>query len=113
MSIENRRDTRLTIKLSAELRIEGKTVTGSTRNLSSGGVCLELDRPIAEGSLVRFKLFVVEDGIETEGARGLDLTGTVQWAAESDNGHTVGIKFGALSPAQSAMLANALKAVGV
>ena len=50
--------------------------------------------------------------VETEGARGLELTGTVQWMAEGDRNYAVGIKFGNLNAAQSAALTNALKAVG-
>ncbi len=106
------RATRYNIRLSAELQVDGKLVTGVTQNLSTGGVCLSIDRPIVEGSTVKLKLFVVEDEVESEGARGLDLTGTVQWAAESERGWTVGLKFSALTPAQTAALARALAAVG-
>jgi hypothetical protein len=114
MSQPNVRDRapRFNIRLSAEMKVEGKTVTGTTRNLSTGGVCVEIDRPVAEGKLIHVKLFIVEDEIETEGARGLDLTGTVQWTAEADRGYAVGIKFGNLTAAQSTALNNALRAVG-
>ena len=108
---DKRSTPRFNIRLSAEVRIGGALVTGVTRDLSLGGVCLELDRAIAEKSLVRLTLFVVEDDIETEGARGLELTGTVQWAAEGDRGYAIGLKFGTLTAAQSTALANALKAV--
>ncbi len=106
------RAPRYNVRLSAEVRLDGKLVTGMTRNLSIGGVCIEIDRPIAENSKVRLVLFVVEDDVETEGVRGLDLTGTVQWMAEGDRNYAVGIKFGNLTPAQTTALNNALKAVG-
>lgn len=106
------RAPRYNIRLSAELKIDAGTVTGTTRNLSMGGVCVEIDRPVAEGKLIRLTLFIVEEDIEAEGARGLDLTGTVQWMAEGDRGYAVGIKFGNLTAAQQAALTNALKAVG-
>ena len=106
------RAPRFNIRLSAEIHVEGKAVTGTTRNLSTGGVCLEIDRPLPEAHLVRLTLFVVEDDVETEGARGLDLTGTVQWTAEADTGYAIGIKFGTLTAAQTTALGNALKAVG-
>jgi hypothetical protein len=61
---------------------------------------------------LRVTLFVVEDDVEAEGARGLELASTVQWVAEGDNGYAVGLKFGTLSAAQSSALANALRAVG-
>ncbi len=106
------RAPRYNIRLSAELKVDAATVTGTTRNLSTGGVCVEIDRPVAEGKLIRLKLFIVEDDVEAEGARGLDLTGTVQWMAEGDRGYAVGIKFGNLNATQTTALNNALKAVG-
>jgi hypothetical protein len=112
MSELRARAPRYDIRLSAELRVEGKLVTGVTRNLSIGGVCVEIDRPIPEQSIVRLTLFVVEDDVEMEGARGLELTGTVQWTAEGDRGWAIGIKFGTLTAAQSTALSNALRAIG-
>lgn len=106
------RPPRYAIRLSAELKVDGSTVTGTTRNLSIGGVCVEIDRPVVEGKLIRLTLFIVEDDIETEGARGLELTGTVQWMAEGDRNYAVGIKFGNLTAAQQTALNNALKTVG-
>jgi hypothetical protein len=106
------RAPRFTIRLSAELRVEALRVTGMTRNLSTSGVCVEIDRPIAEGKVIGLTLFIVEDDVETEGARGLELSGTVQWTAEGDRNYAIGIKFAALNAAQSTALTKALKAVG-
>jgi hypothetical protein len=106
------RATRFNIRLSAELVVDTHRLTGTTRNLSTGGVCVEIDRPIAEGKRIRVTLFIVEDDVETEGARGLDLIGTVQWAAEGDRNYAIGIKFGDLNPSQTTQLNNALKAMG-
>lgn len=106
------RAPRFNIRLSAELDIDARRLTGTTRNLSIGGVCVEIDRPVPEGKTIRLTLFVVEDDVETEGARGLELTGTVQWLAEGDRNYAVGIKFGNLNAAQTTALTNALKAVG-
>ena len=106
------RAPRFSIRLSAEIKVDQLRLTGTTRNLSTGGVCVEIDRPIAEGKLIAMTLFVVEDDVETEGARGLDLTGTVQWMAEGDRNYAIGIKFGTLNAAQTTALTSALKAVG-
>lgn len=106
------RPPRYNIRLSAELKVDAHVVTGTTRNLSMGGVCIEIDRPVKEGKLIRMTLFVVEDDVEAEDARGLDLTGTVQWMAEADRGYAVGIKFGNLNASQSSALTNALRTVG-
>jgi hypothetical protein len=107
-----KRHPRIEMRLSAELRIGNKLITGVTRNLSVGGVCLEIDRPLAEGTHLGLTLFVVEDEVEAEGARGLELQATVQWAAEADRGYALGLKFDPLTPQQSTMLANALKVTG-
>ena len=106
------RAPRYNIRLSAELKVDAARLTGTTRNLSIGGVCVEIDRPVTEGKLIRLKLFIVEEDVETEGARGLELTGTVQWMAEGDRGYAIGIKFGNLNASQTAALNNALKTVG-
>jgi len=106
------RAPRLDIRLSAELKTDGARLTRTTRNLSPGGVCVEIDRPLVEGKTLGLTLFVVEDGIESESARGLDLTGTVQWTAEGDRGYAVGIKFSNVTPAQQTALSHALKVVG-
>jgi hypothetical protein len=106
------RAPRFNIRLSAELKVDQLRLTGTTRNLSTGGVCVEIDRPVAEGKQIAVTLFVVEDDVETEGARGLDLGGTVQWVAEGDRNYAVGIKFANLNAAQTTALTNALKAVG-
>ncbi|HEY2747123.1 MAG TPA: PilZ domain-containing protein [Polyangia bacterium] len=106
------RAPRFNIRLSAELKVDALRITGTTRNLSTGGVCVEIDRPVPEGKLIRVTLFVVEDDVETEGARGLELAGTVQWTAEGDRNYAIGIKFGNLNAQQTTQLTNALKAVG-
>ncbi len=106
------RAPRIPIRIAAELRVDGKQVTGMTRNLSDGGVCVEIDRPLKEGALVQLTLFTVEDDVEAEGARGLDLTGTVQWTAEADRGYAVGLKFGTLTAQQKNALTRALKIAG-
>jgi hypothetical protein len=106
------RAPRFNIRLSAELKIDTKVVAGTTRNLSTSGVCVEIDRMVSEGKQLGVRLFIVEDEIETEGARGLDLVGTVQWTAEADRGYAVGIKFANLTAQQSQQLQNALRAVG-
>lgn len=112
MSQNLRANPRFDVRLSAELRVEGQVITGTTKNLSMGGVCIEINRPLKENSLVRLTLFVVEDDVETEGARGLELTGNVQWLAEGDRNYSVGVKFGNLSASQQTALGNALKATG-
>src|SRR4051812_42738730 len=94
------RAPRFEVHLGAELRVEGKILTATTRNLSEGGVCLQLDRPLKEATTLRVSLYLVEEGVETEGARPLELDATVEWVAEADSGNTAGLKFPSLSPTQ-------------
>src|SRR5262245_20900225 len=103
---------RYEVRLAAELTVEGKKLAGKTRNLSIGGLCVELDRPCAEGTAVRILLFVVEDDVEAEGSKGLELDATVQWVAEGEKGYAIGVKFNPLPPPQVTLLQNALKQIG-
>ncbi len=112
MSVEHRRQTRVELRVSAEIVVGTRAVTGVTRNLSTGGVCLELDLALAEGDTIRLRLFPVEDDIEAEGARGLDLAGRVQWVAEADRGFNVGVQFKDLTPAQMNALVATVKRLG-
>jgi hypothetical protein len=110
---ENKRSTpRFNIRLSVELQLDGRTTTGTTRNVSVGGICIELERRLTEGSYLAFKLFLVEDDIESDDEKPLDLVGTVQWAAESEKGFAMGIKFGNLTRAQKTTLEARLAATG-
>ncbi len=106
------RPPRLPIRLSAEIRASGELITGVTRNLSIGGVCLETHRPLEEGAALALTLFLVEDEIEVEGGRGLDLRVRVQWTADAERGYAAGVKFIDLTPAQQAALAKALQVIG-
>ncbi len=112
MSVEHRRQARVELRVSAEIVVGTRTVTGVTRNLSTGGVCLDLDTQVAEGDTLRLRLFPVEDDIEAEGARGLEVAGRVQWAAEADRGFTVGVQFKDLTPAQMSALVATVKRLG-
>ena len=107
-----RRPPRFDVRWSAEVQIDGRSVTGTTRNLSTGGVCIEIDRPVAEGSLFALTLFMVEDGVEAVGGKALELKGTVQWVAEADHGYAVGFRFASLSATQLAALGQAITTLG-
>jgi PilZ domain len=105
------RSPRFELRLSAELRVGRELLTGTTRNLSDGGVCVEIDRPLTEGAVVVLMLFLVEDDVEAAGSRGIELVGSVRWSAEADRGYAVGVQFGSLSPAQKAAIARVLQTV--
>ena len=87
------RAPRQIIALSAEVKTATFTTAGTTRNISTGGLCVEIDRDLPEGTLVEISLFVVEDDIEAEGKRALSLAAAVQWSGEGDRGYQVGLRF--------------------
>jgi len=102
---EHRVHQRFDVRLSAEVTTAERTFTGTTRNLSAGGCCVEGAYPLAEASEVRVDLFVVYDGIEDERMPPLTTRGTVQWAAETDDGsHAAGIQFAGMTDAQTKWL---------
>jgi hypothetical protein len=87
------RAPRYAITLSAEIRTNDFRTAGVTRNVSVGGICVEIDRALEEGDLVQVVLFLVEDSIEAEGKTTLDLQATVQWSAEAERGFALGLRF--------------------
>lgn len=76
-----------------------------------GGVCLEIDRPLEEGAVLALTLFLVEEEIEVEGRRGLDLSVRVQWTADAEHGYVAGVKFIDLTPPKQATIAKALQII--
>jgi hypothetical protein len=113
MSNERSRPPRWSVRLAAELRVGDVTAAGATRDVSSGGVCVELARQFPEGTPVQVILFVVEDDIESVDQRTLVLSATVQWTAEAETGYAHGLKFAESDPAKLTALTNALRALGL
>jgi hypothetical protein len=107
------RPPRWSVRLAAELRVGSVTAAGATRDVSSGGVCVELARLFAEGTAVEVVLFVVEDDIESVDQRTLVLAATVQWTAEAETGYAHGLKFVETDANKLTALANALRALGL
>ncbi|HEY8144434.1 MAG TPA: PilZ domain-containing protein [Kofleriaceae bacterium] len=107
----NRRATpRFDIRLAAELSLPGgKSTAAVTRDLSVGGACVESAYPLVDGSEIGVALFVVVDGVEEASLPSLRVSATVQWTAQNDETaievrHIAGLKFAALSEAQSAWI---------
>lgn len=108
---ELRATPRFTLRLAAEVVTKQFQVAGMTRDVSTGGVCVELDRQIGEGELVELKLFLVEDDIESVDGKSLVLSARVQWAAEGERSYAHGLRFEAPPPEKIAMLENALRVI--
>jgi hypothetical protein len=111
VSTHPHRAPRYPLRLAAEVSAAGNRATGMTRNISTGGLCVEVDRPFDEGSTLEVTLVVIEDDVEAEGARTLGFQATVQWQAEGDKGYTHGLKFVSPDPVKLKQLENALKVV--
>ena len=91
---EQRRHPRFEVRIGAEVQTADKEVTCTTKNLSLGGVALDLDRPIAQGGFALVTLFVVVDDIEDLATRPLELPGSVVWCRQVDPEHyEAGIRF--------------------
>ena len=107
MSIEKRRQPRYDVRLSAELRNRaGVLVTATTKNVSTGGVALELDHAaLADDQELLLSLFLVVEGVEDPSKPPLEVRAKVMWTGESDNGSfTAGLRFEKISPEQSKWL---------
>lgn len=100
---------RIPIRMSAEVRLEGDTFTARTRDLSEGGVGLEPERPLAEGTELALGLFLVVDDVEEERMPPLWVKGRVVWAGELDDGqHVAGIRFEVITDQQKVWLRQVL-----
>ena len=113
IAVENRKNPRYAIRLSAEVAYNGKVFTAVTRDLSIGGLCLETDRLLPEGQALQMGLFLVVDDVEDANTPVLEMRGKVAWAAAGDEGRpsTMGIRFEALSASQMAGLNRLLKLI--
>jgi hypothetical protein len=111
--MNRRAHARYAIRLSAELRADGRAFTGTTKNVSAGGFCVEAAYPLREQTEVAVDLFLVIDDVEYEQMPPLEARARVQWAAETDTGeHAAGLQFVGLSQAQADWLAAFLARVG-
>jgi c-di-GMP-binding flagellar brake protein YcgR len=96
---------RVQIRMSAEIHLGENRVTGTTRDLSEGGVGIELGRALPEGEEVTLGLFLVVDDVEEERVPPLWVKGRVAWSGELDDGrHMVGIRFEVITDLQKAWL---------
>ncbi|HEY3357306.1 MAG TPA: PilZ domain-containing protein [Polyangia bacterium] len=92
--IQRRQHARIDVKLSAEITLGEEIFTATTRDISEGGVGLNLDRPLPEATALSLNLFLVVDEVEDERSAPLKVRGKVAWCAESDEGEwAAGIRF--------------------
>jgi Tfp pilus assembly protein PilZ len=113
--IEARRAPRIDVRLSAEVKFEGRLFTALTRNLSVGGVCLESKVTVPDGAAIGVGLFLVFDDIEDASGPPLELVAKVAWSApaeEPGQPTVIGLRFESVSATQLEGLTRYLKSVG-
>lgn len=98
---QQRQFQRIPIQMSAEVHLGETVVTATTRDLSEGGVGIELGRTLPEGSEVTLGFFLVVDGVEEERVPPLWVKGRVAWSGETDGGrYAAGVRFEVITDAQ-------------
>lgn len=112
-SIEQRRATRFSVELSAEIYTQHGVVPANTRNLSNNGVCLDTKNQLEEGGVVGVSLFLTSDGIEDPDREPLNVKARVIWCTENDGeGYSAGARFDSLTKEQESLLSQYLEALG-
>jgi PilZ domain len=95
--------------MSAEVHTEGGMFTAVTRDLSEGGVGIELSQLLPDGELVTLGLFLVVDDVEEERVPPLWVKGRVVWSGELDSGGAVaGVRFEVITAQQTKWLRHLL-----
>ena len=89
------------------LRAKGISIEGRTTNVSRGGLCADLEKPIAYGTEVEVDLqLVFDDDVRTEPLR---LGARVVWCTTVDDGYQVGLAFKVLDAEKTQLVAVLLK----
>ena len=88
---------RFACQLAVELEIpDGRVVTGQSKNLSRGGLCLETAEPVPAGAEVTVRVTLVFD--EESSSEPLDLPAQIVWCTPfGGHAHQVGTQFRLLS----------------
>ena len=91
MSRPHRQHARHAYRAAIEFRIGAEVFTGSTVNLSRGGLCADLDRPFPAGTAVDVDIqLVFEDERQSEALR---LPGQIMWCTAVRDAYQVGLTF--------------------
>jgi c-di-GMP-binding flagellar brake protein YcgR len=100
---KRRQFQRVPIRMSAEVHLDDAVFTATTRDLSEGGVGIELRELLPEGKEITLGLFLVVDDVEDERVPALWVKGRVTWTAEMANARNVaGIRFEVITDEQKA-----------
>ncbi|MBK8480351.1 MAG: PilZ domain-containing protein [Proteobacteria bacterium] len=105
MTEQQREHQRFPTRLAAEVNTGQETFGAWAKNLSMGGVGLELDRPVEAQTLIAISMFLVEDGIEDATVGALEVHGQLIWIAPLERGgYEGGVRFAPIQPAHARLL---------
>jgi len=111
--IEQRKEKRYEVSVTAEIFLPGRVLEATTRNLSRSGVCFECEPLLQEGATVAATLYLTVDGIEDAATAPLKVTTQVQWTSELDDTRgLVGARFVNLDEASQKTLDRFLSVLG-
>jgi hypothetical protein len=111
-TIEQRGATRFEVEVAAEVYTPKAVLPARTRDMSSTGVCLDLDQGLEEGITVGVSLFFTTDGIEDPDAEPLNVKAKVMWCTErEDTGFSAGTRFEDVTDHSAELLGNFLSAL--
>ena len=98
---KRRQHARISLRMSAEVHVDGMSYTATTRDLSEGGCGLDLKQGLNENAEVTLGFFLVVDDVEEERMAPLWVKGRVVWAGEQDDGRFVaGVRFEVITEPQ-------------
>lgn len=94
---DQRQHLRYAIELDATVETEkAAPLSGRTRDLSKGGLCMLTPAPLSIGTACRVKIALVFS--PTEFSEQLTLPATIVWCTKLQGAHQLGVKFATLDP---------------
>lgn len=112
MHDDRRTHQRIKISVSAEVTVGDEVVTARVKNLSIGGIGLDLDRPLAQKTSVKLNLFLVEEGVEDATEGSLDIQAEVIWVSQvKDKRWEAGLRFAPQRADQTTRLGHFIRRV--
>jgi PilZ domain len=110
MSTADREHPRFAHEVSIRVLFGSKSTEGRTRNVSRGGLCANVNKPIGVGCDVTVDITLVfDDDMESE---ALTLPARVAWCTTVDDEFQVGLSFKAMGADRAELLQLFLKYLG-
>jgi PilZ domain len=103
MTTVDRAHPRVASNATVVVKLESESQKGETTNISRGGLCAQLERPIKVGSTAELEISLVfEEGSTSE---ALVVAARIVWCTHLDMGYQVGLSFLPMSSDQHKYLA--------